>query len=44
MAAFASPLHRNGFPEDVANVVGFLASKEGEWVNGKVITLDGGAA
>lgn len=44
MAAFASPLHRNGFPEDVANVVGFLASKEGEWINGKVITLDGGAA
>lgn len=44
MAAHASPLHRNGFPEDIANVVGFLASKEGEWVNGKVITLDGGAA
>ncbi|KGO43754.1 Glucose/ribitol dehydrogenase [Penicillium expansum] len=44
MAAFASPLHRNGFPEDIAGVVGFLVSKEGEWVNGKVITLDGGAA
>ena len=44
MAARASPLHRNGFPEDIANVVGFLASKEGEWINGKVITLDGGAA
>lgn len=44
MAAHASPLHRNGFPEDVAHVVGFLASKEGEWINGKVITLDGGAA
>ncbi|TPX09879.1 uncharacterized protein E0L32_008901 [Thyridium curvatum] len=44
MAAFASPLHRNGFPEDVARVVGFLASREAEWVNGKVITLDGGAA
>ncbi|KAI8934147.1 hypothetical protein NX059_008901 [Plenodomus lindquistii] len=44
MAAHASPLTRNGFPEDVANVVGFLASKEGEWVNGKVLTLDGGAA
>ncbi|KIA75327.1 short chain dehydrogenase [Aspergillus ustus] len=44
MAAHASPLHRNGFPEDVARVVGFLASKEGEWVNGKVVTLDGGAA
>ncbi|KAL3432881.1 hypothetical protein BDV09DRAFT_121505 [Aspergillus tetrazonus] len=44
MAAHASPLHRNGFPEDIASVVGFLVSKEGEWVNGKVITLDGGAA
>lgn len=44
MAAHASPLHRNGFPEDIARVVGFLASKEGEWINGKVITLDGGAA
>ncbi|KAL6702824.1 hypothetical protein ACN47E_000910 [Coniothyrium glycines] len=44
MAAHASPLHRNGFPQDVANVVGFLVSKEGEWINGKVITLDGGAA
>ncbi|KAI0121112.1 putative hydroxysteroid dehydrogenase [Xylariales sp. AK1849] len=44
MAAHASPLHRNGFPEDIANVVGFLVSKEAEWVNGKVITLDGGAA
>lgn len=44
MAAHASPLRRNGFHEDIANVVGFLVSKEGEWVNGKVITLDGGAA
>jgi tetrahydroxynaphthalene reductase len=44
MAAHASPLHRNGFPEDIARVVAFLASKEGEWINGKSITLDGGAA
>lgn len=44
MAAHASPLHRNGFPDDIARVVGFLASQEGEWVNGKVLTLDGGAA
>lgn len=43
MAAMASPLGRNGYPEDVAYVVGFLASKEGEWINGKSITLDGGA-
>ncbi|KAJ5655742.1 PKS/NRPS-like protein biosynthetic cluster [Penicillium longicatenatum] len=44
LASHASPLHRNGFPEDIARVVGFLVSEEGEWVNGKVITLDGGAA
>lgn len=44
MAAHASPLHRNGFPEDIAKVVAFLVSKEAEWVNGKIITVDGGAA
>jgi tetrahydroxynaphthalene reductase len=44
MAAHASPLVRNGYPVDVARVVVFLASKEGEWVNGKVIGIDGGAA
>ncbi|KAB8068437.1 hypothetical protein BDV29DRAFT_199416 [Aspergillus leporis] len=44
MAAHASPLTRNGFPADIARVVCFLASKEGEWVNGKTITVDGGAA
>lgn len=44
MAAHASPLRRNGLPLDVAHVVCFLAIKEGEWINGKSITLDGGAA
>ncbi|KAI0145383.1 putative versicolorin reductase [Xylariaceae sp. FL1272] len=44
MAAHASPLHRNGFPVDIARVVCFLASNEAEWVNGKIITVDGGAA
>lgn len=39
-----SPLQRNGFPTDVAKVVGFLASNESEWINGKSICLDGGAA
>ncbi|KAI8956202.1 putative oxidoreductase [Xylaria longipes] len=43
MAAHASPLTRNGFPLDIANAVVFLASREGEWVNGKVIGVDGGA-
>ena len=44
MAAHASPLVRNGYPADIARVVCFLASKEGEWVNGKTLTLDGGAS
>lgn len=44
MAAHASPLHRNGYPEDFAHIVAFLTSNEAEWINGKVITLDGGAA
>ncbi|KAK8022721.1 17-beta-hydroxysteroid dehydrogenase [Apiospora rasikravindrae] len=43
MAAHASPLVRNGWPVDVANAVIFLASREGEWINGKVIGVDGGA-
>ncbi|KAI0595134.1 putative versicolorin reductase [Biscogniauxia sp. FL1348] len=44
MAAHASPLFRNGYPVDIARVVCFFASKEGEWVNGKILTVDGGAA
>ncbi|MCJ1247987.1 Short chain dehydrogenase AgnL6 [Trapelia coarctata] len=43
-AAHASPLIRCGYPIDVAHVVCFLASKEGEWINGKVMPIDGGAA
>ncbi|KAF3011444.1 hypothetical protein E8E14_000822 [Neopestalotiopsis sp. 37M] len=43
MAAHASPLVRNGYPVDIANAVVFLASKEGEWVNGKTIGVDGGS-
>ncbi|EED13795.1 hypothetical protein TSTA_100400 [Talaromyces stipitatus ATCC 10500] len=37
MAAHASPLHRNGFPEDVARVVGFLVSKEGDSLESKYL-------
>ncbi|KAI3318566.1 putative versicolorin reductase [Xylariaceae sp. AK1471] len=44
MAAHASPLIRNGYPLDIARVVCFLASTEAEWVNGKIITVDGGAS
>jgi tetrahydroxynaphthalene reductase len=38
-----SPLHRVGLPIDVARVVCFLASQDGEWINGKVIGIDGAA-
>ncbi|KAL1591778.1 Short chain dehydrogenase AgnL6 [Paraconiothyrium brasiliense] len=42
--ARVSPLTRCGYPVDVANVVCFLASKQSEWINGKVLGIDGGAA
>lgn len=42
-AATWSPLNRVGQPIDVARVVCFLASQDGEWVNGKVIGIDGAA-
>ncbi|KAL1870539.1 hypothetical protein VTK73DRAFT_2578 [Phialemonium thermophilum] len=38
-----SPLRRVGLPIDIARVVCFLASQDGEWVNGKVIGIDGAA-
>jgi tetrahydroxynaphthalene reductase len=38
-----SPHNRVGEPSDVARIVAFLASRDGEWVNGKVIGTDGGA-
>jgi tetrahydroxynaphthalene reductase len=42
-AAGWSPIHRVGLPIDVARVVAFLASQDGEWINGKVLGVDGGA-
>lgn len=42
-AATWSPLARVGQPIDIARVVCFLASQDGEWVNGKVIGIDGAA-
>ncbi|MEU7949183.1 SDR family oxidoreductase [Micromonospora taraxaci] len=38
-----SPLRRVGEPEDVADVVAFLASPAGRWVSGQVIDASGGA-
>ncbi|KDQ60933.1 hypothetical protein JAAARDRAFT_67356 [Jaapia argillacea MUCL 33604] len=39
-----SPLGRVGMPNDVAKVVAFLVSEDGEWINGQTITIGGGAA
>ena len=39
-----SPLNRLGTPEDIANLVAFLVSPRGEWVNGQVIRVNGGFA
>ena len=38
------PLERLGQPEDIANVVAFLAGPEGGWVNGQVLHANGGFA
>ena len=39
-----SPLQRLGQPEDIANVVSFLAGPCGGWVNGQVLRANGGFA
>ena len=38
------PLERLGQPEDISNVVSFLAGPEGGWVNGQVLRVNGGFA
>lgn len=38
-----SPHQRVGQPFDIARVVCFLASQDGDWVNGKTIGIDGAA-
>ncbi len=37
-----APLERLGKPQDIADMVAFLASPAGEWVNGQVIRVNGG--
>lgn len=36
------PLGRIGCPEDIANVIAFLASSDAAYVTGQIITVDGG--
>jgi 3-oxoacyl-[acyl-carrier protein] reductase len=40
--AAAPPLERLGTPEDIAQVVAFLVSPAGHWVNGQVLRANGG--
>ncbi len=42
VAASASPFNRVGEPEDIADVVAFLASSEARWVTGQEIGVGGG--
>jgi 3-oxoacyl-[acyl-carrier protein] reductase len=37
-----APLERLGEPEDIANVVSFLAGADGSWINSQVIRANGG--
>jgi 3-oxoacyl-[acyl-carrier protein] reductase len=39
-----APLERLGQPEDIANVVSFLAGPDGGWVNAQIIRVNGGFA
>ena len=37
-----APLERLGAPKDIANVVAFLCSEDGIWIDGQVIRANGG--
>ena len=39
---FATPLPRQGTPQDIANLALFLASPESSYITGQVISIDGG--
>jgi 3-oxoacyl-[acyl-carrier protein] reductase len=39
-----APLERLGQPEDIANVVSFLAGPDGGWVNARILRANGGFA
>ena len=36
------PLGRFGMPSDIAKLVAFLVSEQGEWVTGQIIHSEGG--
>ena len=36
------PLKRFGSPQDVANLVAFLASEKADYITGQLIVVDGG--
>jgi 3-oxoacyl-[acyl-carrier protein] reductase len=40
--AAQNPLERLGTPQDIAQVVAFLAGPEGHWVNGQILRANGG--
>jgi peroxisomal 2,4-dienoyl-CoA reductase len=42
-AADSIPLGRWGTPEDIGQMVTYLASPAGEWITGSIIVVDGGA-
>ncbi|MBC0856524.1 SDR family oxidoreductase [Pantoea stewartii] len=44
LLASASPLERLGTPEDIGEVVAFLASEKGRWINAQIIRVNGGFA
>ncbi len=41
-AASINPLRRNGKPLDVAYMIEFIVSSKSEYLNGQIVTLDGG--
>jgi len=36
------PMQKFGEPDDIAGAVAFLASAEGKYITGQVLTVDGG--
>jgi 3-oxoacyl-[acyl-carrier protein] reductase len=42
-AADRNPVHRVGFPEDIAAAAAFLCSDEASYITGQTLYVDGGA-